>query len=72
MGSYKSVEHGKLSRFFNGCFCLFVCLFESFERSLLENFFENSGARGDNLRHYHVISMVPSVIHHLSSRPIRA
>ena len=49
-----------------------VCLFESFERPLLENFFENSGARGDNLRHYHVISMVPSVIDHLSSRPIRA
>lgn len=72
MGSYKSVENGKLSRVFNGCFCLFVCLFESFERPLLENFFENSGTRGDNLRHCHVISMVPSVIDHFSSRPISA
>ena len=48
------------------------CLSERFERPILENFFENFGARGDNLRHYHVISMVPSVIDHLSSRPIRA
>lgn len=69
MESYKSAEHGKLSRLFK---VVFARLFESFERPLLENFFENSGVRGDNLRHYHVISMVPSVIDHLSSRPISA